>query len=78
MIKKDACKHKRANMQEKTEIDQKDGKNSTYINGETNQSKLKSSPRGSIIWFQLFNQTTREIKLLKRSQIIIEKLTLER
>jgi len=40
---------KRAHMQEKTKIDQKEDRNSTYVNIETDQSNLKSSLRGSIL-----------------------------
>jgi len=42
----------------------KESENSTYANGETNWSNLKSSPRGSILWSQFFNQTTREVREL--------------
>jgi len=45
-------------MREKTELDQNEGINSTYANGETDRSNLKSSPRGSILRSQFFNQTT--------------------
>jgi len=31
--------------------------NSTYANGETDRSNLKSSPRGSILRSRFFNQT---------------------
>jgi len=35
--------------------DQKDSENLTYANGETDRSKLKSSPRGSILRSWFFN-----------------------
>jgi len=56
----------------------KESGNSTYTNGETDRSNLKSSPRGSILWSRLFNQTTREIEPLERSQRTLEKWFLER
>jgi len=43
---------------------QKDSKNLTYTNGETDWSKLKSSPKGSILRSQFFNQTTEKTELL--------------
>ena len=52
--------------------------NSTYANGETDRSNLKSSPRGSILWSRFFNQTTRETEPLERSQRTLEKWFLER
>jgi len=40
---------------------------------ETNQSKLKSSPRESLLWSQISNQAKRGGTSLKRSQISLEK-----
>jgi len=57
---------------------QKDSRNLTYTNGETDRLKLKSSPRGSILRSRFFNQTTRKTKLLERNQRAIEKWFLER
>jgi len=56
-------------MQQKTEINQKGGENSTYVNRETDRrrSNLKSSLRGSIIWSRFFNQIIRETELLDGS-----------
>jgi len=47
--------------------------NLTYVNKEIDRSKLKNSPRGAILRSQFFNQTTRKIELLERSQRAIEK-----
>jgi len=58
--------------------DQKDSRNLTYTNGETDRSKLKSSSRGSILRSQFFNQTTGKTELLERSQRALEKWFLER
>jgi len=57
---------------------QKDSKNLTYTNGETDRSKLKSSLRGSILQSRFFNQTTRKTELLERSKRALEKWFLER
>jgi len=65
-------------MQQKTEKDQKDNENLTYTNGETDRSKLKSSPRGSILLSRFFNQMTGKTKLLERSQRALEKWFLGR
>jgi len=46
---------------------QKDNENLTYTNGETDQSKLKSSLIGSILWSRFFNQTTGKTELLERT-----------
>jgi len=54
-------------MQQNTEKTKKESGNSTYANRETYRCNLKSSPRGSILWSQFFNQTTRETKPLERS-----------
>jgi len=51
----------------KNRKDQKDSKNITYVNEEINWSKLKSSPKGSILWSRFFNQTTTKTELLERS-----------
>jgi len=51
--------------------------NSTYANGKTDRSNLKSSPRGSILRSRFFNQTTRETEPLERSQRTLEKWFLE-
>jgi len=66
-----ACNRK----QKKTK---KESRNSTYTNGETDRSNLKSSLRGSILWFGFFNQTTRETEPLERSQRTLIKWFLER
>jgi len=58
--------------------DQKDSGNLTYTNGETDRSKLKSSPRGSILRSRFFNQTIGKTELLERSQRALEKWFLER
>jgi len=42
----------------------KESGNSTYTNGEIDQSILKSSPRGSILWSWFFNEMTREAEPL--------------
>jgi len=55
-------------MRQKIEIDKKDVKNSNYVNRENEQTNLKSSSKWSILQSRFFNQTTREIKLLERSQ----------
>jgi len=65
-------------MQEKTEKTKKESGNVTYVNEETDPSKLKSSPRGSIIQSRFFNQMTRKTKHLKRSHRALEKWSLER
>jgi len=44
----------------------------------TERSKLKSSPRGSILLSQFFNQTTEKTELLERSQRALEKWFVER
>jgi len=62
----------------KREINQKEGENPTYVNGETDRSNLKSSPRGSILRSQFFNQTNKATELLRRSQRTLEKWFLER
>jgi len=54
-------------LREKTELDQKEGRNSTYANRETDRSNLKSFPRGSILQSRFFNQMTRETEILERS-----------
>jgi len=56
----------------------KHSKNLTYANRETNRSKLKGSLRWSIIRSWCFNQTTRKIEVLERSQRGLEKWFLER
>jgi len=66
-----ACNRK----QKKTK---KESENSTYTNEETDRSNFKSSPRGSILWSQFFNQTTREAEPLKRIQRTLEKWFLKR
>jgi len=65
-------------MQQKIEKTKKESRNSTYANEETDQSNLKSSPRGSILRSRFFNQTTRETEPLERSQRTLEKWFLER
>jgi len=46
----------------------KESGNSTYANGETDRSNLKSSPRGSILRSRFFNHTTRETEPLEKSE----------
>jgi len=78
MIKTSHASEKELACNRKQKKTKKESRNSTYTNEETDWSNLKSSPRGSILWSRFFNQTTREIKPLERSQRTLEKWFLER
>jgi len=67
MIKTLHASGRRLTCKRKQKKTKKESGNSTYTNGETDRSKLKSSPRGSILPSRFFNQTTTETKPLERS-----------
>jgi len=56
----------------------KKGWNSTYLDRETDGSKLKSFPRRSIMQSWFCNQMSREEEFLERSQRTLEKYFLEK
>jgi len=77
MIKTSHASERRLACNRKQKKTKKKSGNSTYANEETDQSNLKSSPRGSILRSRFFNQTTRETEPLERSQRTLEKWFLE-